>query len=199
MELSGDTLYVTDIDRLVVIDVKSGEISGTWQAEGAQFLNDPAVDGEGRVYVSDMLANRIYVLEGDGLSIWLEGEGLMHPNGLAVEDRLIVAAWGSDIQPDFTTKTPGHLLAVDLESKAIGDFGAGEPVGNLDGLEPDGQGNWLTTDWIAGALYRICADGKAEQLLDLDAGSADLEYLPGDNLVIIPMMQDDKVVAHRIE
>ena len=58
----GDTLFVTDIDRLLAVDVESGKITGKWAAEGAQFLNDPAVDEAGRVFASDMLANRIYVL-----------------------------------------------------------------------------------------------------------------------------------------
>ena len=105
--MAGDTLYVTDIDRLVAIDVESGEISGTWPAEGAKFLNDPAVDADGRVFVSDMVTNRIYVLDGDSLSVWLEDEGLTHPNGLAVQDgKLIVAAWGQACSPTSAPKRP---------------------------------------------------------------------------------------------
>lgn len=178
--MKGDTLFVTDIDQLVAIDVERGEVIGKWAAKDAQFLNDPAVDEVGRVFASDMLANKIYVLEGDVLSVWLEGENLLHPNGLHVEDgRLLVAGWGRDIQPDFSSKTSGHLISINLDTKAITDIGPGEPVGNLDGLEPDGAGNWLVTDWIAGALLRIHPDGKAEQLMDLNQGSADLEAVEG--------------------
>lgn len=196
----GDTLYITDIDRLVAIDIEQGEVSGRWQTEGAQFLNDPAVDSQGRVFVSDMLANRIYVLNGDSLSVWLDDESLLHPNGLAIQDgQLIVAAWGRKIQPDFSTEVPGHLLTVDLQSKEIADLGSGEPIGNLDGLEADGEGGWLATDWVAGALFRIQPDGTSEQLLDLNPGSADLEYLQEDRLAVIPMMMDGSIVAHRIE
>ena len=193
-------LYVSDIDELVEIDVETGEITNTWPAEGAQFLNDPAVDDAGRVFVSDMATNSIYVLENGALSVWLQDEELQHPNGLHVDgDRLLVAAWGRELQPDFSTTTPGHLLSVDLNSKAISPLGAAQPIGNLDGLEPDGAGNWLATDWIAGALHRIKEDGSSEQLLDLNQGSADLEFLPDEKLAIIPMMMDGKVVAHRLE
>ena len=67
---------------------------------------------------------------------------LEHPNGLHIEDgRLVVAAWGKDIQPDFTTKSPGRLFAVNLDSKEISVVGSGEPIGNLDGVEADGGGN----------------------------------------------------------
>lgn len=197
--MQGDTLFVTDIDRLMAVNVESGQITGTWPAEGAQFLNDLAVDEAGRVFVSDMLANRIYVLDNDALTVWLESEDLLHPNGLRVEDgRLLVAGWGRDIQPDFSSKTPGHLIAIDLNTKAISDIGSGEPVGNLDGLEPDGAGNWLVTDWVAGALFRIHSDGKVEQLMDLNQGSADLEFLEEKKLAIIPMMMDGKLVATRL-
>ena len=154
----------------------------------------------GRVYVSDMLADSIYVLEKGTLSVFLQNKGLLHPNGLRVEgDKLLVAAWGADIQPDFTTKTPGHLLSVDLKTKAISNVGDGSPVGNLDGLEPDGTGNWIVTDWVNGALYRLRPDGKADQLMDLNQGSADLEYVEKDQLAIIPMMKDGKVTAYKLK
>lgn len=200
LALDGSTLYVTDIDRLVAVDVASGEISNSWQAEGAQFLNDPAVDDNGRVFVSDMAKSAIYVLDGDKFSVWLEDKGLKHPNGLKVEDgKLIVAAWGEELQPDFSTTVPGHLLAIDLERKEISPVGSGEPIGNLDGLEPDGEGNWIATDWIAGVVLRIRPDGNSEQLLDLSQGSADLEYLEGDGVVVIPMMMDNRLVAHKVK
>ena len=198
--MHGDKLYVSDVDELVEIDVNSGAITNTYNAEGAQFLNDTAVDSNGRVFVSDMLTDSIYVLQDGKLSVWLQDAALMHPNGIRVEDgRLIVAAWGKDIQPDFSTKEPGRLLAVDLNTKELTAIGSGEPVGNLDGVEPDGAGNWIVTDWVAGTLYRIHPDGTSDQLMDLNQGSADLEFVDTEKLVIIPMMMDGKVTAHRID
>jgi sugar lactone lactonase YvrE len=198
--MHGDKLYVSDIDQLVEIDVNSGAVANTYNAEGAQFLNDTAADSEGRVFVSDMLTDSIHVLENGTLSVWLQDPGLQHPNGLRVDGgQLFVAAWGQDIQPDFSTKTPGRLLSIDLATKAISNVGSGEPVGNLDGLEPDGAGNWMVTDWIGGALFRIHPDGKAEQVMDLNQGSADLEFVETEKLAIIPMMMDGKVTAHRID
>jgi hypothetical protein len=140
------------------------------------------------------------VLDGDRVSIWLEDEALSHPNGLEVEGgKLLVAAWGKDIQDDFTTKEPGRLLSVDLETKEITPVGDGPGVGNLDGIEPDGAGGWLSTDWIGGRLLRIGSDGKAQEILDLNQGSADLEYLPDQKLAIVPMMLDGVVVAYHID
>ncbi len=198
--ISGDTLFVSDIDRLVAIDIAAGTISGTWPAEGAIFLNDTAVDAEGRVYVSDMITNRIHVLADGELSVFAEGDMLKHPNGLAVsEDALVVAAWGSGLRDDFTTESGGNLLSVDLESRVVSDLGSGAPIGNLDGLEPDGAGNWLVTDWIAGALYRIAPDGSFELLRDLPQGSADLEYVEATGTVVIPLMKDGEIIAETLD
>jgi sugar lactone lactonase YvrE len=196
----GTTLYVSDIDRLVAIDIASGKVSGTWPVEGAIFLNDTAMDAGGRVYVSDMIAQRIHVLTDGALSVLAEGDALQHPNGLNMRDgKLLVAPWGVGLQQDFTTTTGGHLMTVDLESGAVAPLGAGAPVGNLDGLEPDGKGSWIVSDWIAGSVHRIADDGTAELLLDLDMGSADLDYIPDQSLLIVPMMLDNKLVAYRID
>ena len=151
------------------------------------------------MYVSDMLGNGIYKFDGEKLSVWLQDEALQHPNGLQIDgDRLLVAPWGKELQDDFTTKVPGHLLAVNLSSKSISALGSGTPVGNLDGLESDGQGSWYVSDWMVGALYKIDAGGKADLLLDLNQGSADLGVINGEGLVLMPMMMDNKVVAFSI-
>ena len=114
------------------------------------------------------------------------------------DDRLVVAAWGETTESGETT-TPGHLKTVDYGSKTVRSLGDGSPVGNLDGVEAIGNGAYLVTDWIAGALFRIDASGKAERLLDLNQGSADLEYVAADGLALVPMMMDGTVVAYRIE
>lgn len=196
----GATLYVSDIDRLVAIDIEAGEIAGTWPADGAVFLNDTALDEMGRVFVSDMITDKIHVLTDGDLAVLAEGETLQHPNGLNILDgKLVVAPWGLDLQDDFSTKIGGHLITVDVETGSVESLGSGEPVGNLDGLEPDGKGNWIVSDWIAGAVYRIAADGSKTTLLDLDMGSADLEYIADRSLLIVPMMLNDTLVAYRID
>jgi sugar lactone lactonase YvrE len=197
--LEGGMVYVADIDRLVAIDIEKGEIAGEHQAAAAQFLNDVTVDGEGRVYVSDMAGNAIYRLDGDSFEIWVQDEALESPNGLlAEEDRIVVGSWGV-MTDGSATKTPGHLKAVDLDSKEISSIGSGEAVGNLDGVEATSEGDYLVTDWAGGALFRIDSSGDAEQILDLNQGSADLEYRADEKLAIIPMMNDNKLVAYRIQ
>ncbi len=200
MALHDGRLYVADIDTLVALTVEDGKVADSWTISGAKFLNDVTADDQGRVFVSDMLDAAIYVLEGGEISRWLQGGDITGPNGLLAEgDRLVVASWGVLKGEGVETETLGHLKLVDYGSKAVSSLGGGEPVGNLDGVEADGRGGYLVTDWMDGALYRIDADGQAERLLDLNEGSADLEYIQDRSLAVIPMMNDGTVVAYRIE
>ena len=142
----------------------------------------------------------IFVLSDSELSVLAEEEALQHPNGLNVGDgRLVVAGWGQGLKDDLTTEIGGHLLTVDLETGTVAPLGSGAPVCKLDGLEPEGKGNWMVTDWIAGAVFRIAEDGTATTLIDLDMGSADLEYIEDRSLLIVPMMLNNTLIAYRVE
>jgi sugar lactone lactonase YvrE len=198
LALHDGKLYVSDIDKLVVIDTETGDIVASHDASGATFLNDVSAHEDGRVFVSDMMENQIWKLEGDQLELWLEDEALGNPNGvLAESDRLLIATWGKP-KEDFSTDVPGQLKAIDYETKEIQGLGD-EPVGNLDGLEADGQGGYLVTDWLSGLLYTFDANGKAEMVMDLNQGSADHEYVEDEKLVVIPMMMDGTVAAYKVE
>ena len=80
----------------------------------------------------------------------------------------------------------------------VADLGDPTPVGNLDGVEPDGKGGYFATDWISGGLFRISAEGKATRLLPLKPGSADLGTGP-DGILMIPLMMDGSVLAYKLD
>ena len=196
--LRNGTLYAADINQVAEIDIETGKVLNTHEAPGAAFLHDVAVHKDGRVFISDMLENQIWVLEDGTLSLWLDSSALDHPNGLLAEDgRLVVASWGKP-NNDFSTEVPGTLVAVDYKTKNVTKIGK-EPVGNLDGVEPDGKGGFLVTDWFNGGLYRFAPDGRSKKLLDLNKGSADLLVTDGGTLAIIPMMLDNKVSAYKVQ
>jgi len=162
------------------------------------FLNDVTIDNAGNVYVSDMMTNRFHRLHAGRFEVWLESPELENPNGLLAErDRIVVGCWGPIIE-GFKTRVPGRLKAVSLSDRSITVLGDGNPIGNLDGVEPDGEGGYYLTDWVAGALLRFHADGHVETLLDLPQGSADHEFIPEKRMVIIPMMNDAVVRAWKI-
>jgi DNA-binding beta-propeller fold protein YncE len=198
LALAGGKLYTADIDKLVEIDPKTGKVVAQYDATSSQFLNDVAADAQGNVYVSDSNTSTIWRLANGKFEKWIEGPALKFPNGLHVSgDKLIIAAWGAP-GTSAQSSAPSNLVQVSLADKKISDLGDGKPVGNLDGIEPIGD-DFLVTDWVAGALFRIDRKGKATQLLDLNQGSADIGYVPDTGLLLIPMMLDDKLVAYKVQ
>src|SRR5918997_6754990 len=187
-------LYVSDITDLVEIDIANGQITNRYNAPGIAFLNDVASDKQGNIYVSDTSSNSTYKLEinkTSPLQIWLQTPELNSPNGLYVDNstnKLVVASLGDS------------LSLVDLENKTI-IKGAQVPGGSLDGIEGDtGENLYYVTDWAAGKVYAVNSDGTDYRtLIDLQKqGTADLEFIAGERMVIIPMMQDNKLIAYRV-
>ncbi|HET9943691.1 MAG TPA: SMP-30/gluconolactonase/LRE family protein [Terriglobia bacterium] len=193
------TLYVTDIDEIVAIDMASGKVKSKVKVAGAQFLNDTAVGPDGTVYVTDMAGNKIIALKDGKTSVFAQGADLEFPNGLLVEgDSLVVGGWGAPNSPtDFTTKVPGRLFKLDLKTKAK-TLITPEPTANIDGLESDGKGGYIASDFIAGKILHISADGKVETLTTYSQGTADIAFTASGNRLIIPHMMENKIVAYDI-
>jgi sugar lactone lactonase YvrE len=199
MALRDRTLYVADVDELLEINAASGEIVNRYPAKGAIFLNDVAVGDDGTVYVSDTPMNTIWRLKDGTFEPWLANDDLNGPNGLLVQgDKLIVASFGKLPGPGQEQEL-GGLLAVGLENQSVSKLGNGETIGNLDGLQLLQPGVYLVTDWAAGVLYRVDAKGKADRLIKLSKGSADLIYLPDKKTVLIPIMLNNTLVAYALE
>lgn len=195
----GGKLYVADIDKLAEIDIASGKVVKRYDAKDAKFLNDVAADAAGNVYVSDMATNTIWRLSGGTFEVFLNDVKLEGPNGLLVKgDRLVLGAWGV-MTDGMATKVPGHMKSISLKDKSIVSFGDGAPIGNLDGVEPLDDGSYLVTDWIAGKLLQIGADGKAAELADLGQGTADLGYDPKTKTAFIPQMKTGVLYGYKVE
>ena len=202
---NNDTLYVSDITDLVEINIDNGKIMKRFNAPGSAFLNDVVSDNQGNIYVSDTITNTIYKLDGNNnissLQTWLQSPQLNGPNGLHVDNsknRLIVASLGNMSKPG------AGIEVVDLKNKSIttlGKEGTSSPFGGLDGIESDNtDAHYYVTDNPAGKLYIVNADGTGYgTLIDLHTkGAADLGFIPNRSTIIIPLMQDNKLVAYRL-
>jgi sugar lactone lactonase YvrE len=199
MALHDRTLYVADVDQIVEVNAASGEIVKRYDAKGAIFLNDVAVDEDGTVYASDTPMNTIWRLKDGSLEPWLANDALNGPNGLLVQDgKLIVASFGK-LPGEGQKQELGGLLAIDIEKQAVSKLGNNDKIGNLDGLQALQSGAYLITDWDAGGFYRIDAKGKVERLLKLGKGSADFIYLPDKKLALIPIMLNNSLVAYTLD
>lgn len=191
MGIHKNTLYVTDIDRLVAIDVDTAQVVKEYVIPEAGFLNDVAVDADGRVFFSDMSAENsvIYALIDGKVEPWVKGGEISRPNGLyAEQDRLIVGNSGD-----------GRLKAVDFASRSVqvvAEIGAG-----IDGVEADGEGGYLISDW-SGATSWVSPSGQVTELLNTTKqkiNSADIEYIPESRLLLIPTFHDHRVMAYHLQ
>ncbi len=73
-------LYVADVSNIVVINIKKGSIETIIKVDGAEGLNDVSVGSDGVVWVSDSKNKKIFKVEGDKSSVYLEN--LKGPNGV---------------------------------------------------------------------------------------------------------------------
>lgn len=187
-----NSFFVSDIDRLVEIDMRTGKIKTVYSAAGALFLNDVAVDDKGHVYVTDMdeKNSAIYKLADGKLEVWLNGPEIKSPNGLHMEEKKLMVGNSGD----------GKIKAIRISDKTITDFAkVGETM--IDGLRPDGKGNYIVSDW-AGKTTLVLATGECRLLLDTSeskVNSADIEYIPEKKMLLIPTFFDNRVVAYKIQ
>jgi DNA-binding beta-propeller fold protein YncE len=198
LAIYGRTLYVADIDELVAINIDNGRILNRHKVDDAKFLNDVTAADNGDIYVSDMVLNRIHILSGDDFSIWIESDDLDNPNGLHfTEDDIIVGAWGK-MTDGFATEVAGHLKRVSLKSKKITSIGDGSPIGNIDAVEGNDEIGFYVTDWLNGGLFHVDVKGIVTKLLELNQGSADIEFLQEKKLLFLPMMKDNKLFSYKV-
>jgi hypothetical protein len=95
----------------------------------------------------------------------------------------------------------GSLSLIDLVNKTVDNLGIQVPTEGFDGIVGDtGEDLYYVTDWSAGKVYAVDSHGTDYRtLMDLQKqGTADLEFIASERMVIIPMMQDNKLVAYRI-
>jgi len=197
MRADAHTLWVSNITELISIDIKTAKIISRIQIPDSKFLNDIAIDKNSNVYVSDTTGSKIYKITNGKISILIEGVEADGPNGLLVQgEDLVVAAWGMP-EADWSTKTPGHLYKINLQTKSKTNI-TSVPLGNLDGLEIDSKGNFIVSDWVAGKVYRVSPNGKSELILEGINNSADIGYIPTAATLIVPSMGDSKVFAYKL-
>ncbi|RWE04361.1 MAG: ATP/GTP-binding protein, partial [Mesorhizobium sp.] len=195
MAISGGRLYAADLTKVLVVDLASGRLVETIDVPGSVFLNDMTEDSAGKVYVSDMLADTIYRIDGDKPELFVKDALLASPNGVFADgDRLIVASWGKGInKADFSTAEPGGLLSVDLATKTITPLPGAQNFADLDGVIAIG-GTIYATAYMTGTLYSYKPGGKREAVMQFKPGSADIGT-DGKATIYVPLMGEGEVAA----
>lgn len=181
----GDALYVADIDEVLVIDAATGAVRRRVPAPGAQFLNDLTFAPNGSVLIADSGTGRIYALDGETMTIWLEHALLESVNGFLPEaERLVV------------TTMAGRLLAIDYETRNITVLA--EDLGDADGIAPLGDGRYLVSEW-PGLMHVVTPDGAHQTILDTRGEQRLLnDFLLIDDVLYQPHWEPSEFSAYRV-
>lgn len=193
MDIWRDTLYVCERAHLLAVELASRRIVGRWPIPDVTFPNDLVVDEEGAVYISDTRTgnwpdSRIYRFKHGAFEVWVS-EGIDGANGLWIQEGSLIVGNSGD----------GTLKRVDLETRRVEEI-VSLGSGILDGIRVDQEGHLLVSFW-EGQLFRISPQGEVLELLDAMPGrwnTADFEYLPGEDLLLIPTFTENRVRAFRI-
>ncbi|MGB3586988.1 MAG: gluconolaconase [Tunicatimonas sp.] len=183
-------LYVADMDEVVEISIAEAQILNKYPIEGALFLNDITINGQGQVYVSDSDDDKIHMLDGGQLSVWLDDSTMQRPNGLLADDnQMLLASAGG-----------GFLAPIDLDSKQVQETWL-ENIPSADGIIKTMSGDYIVSTW-QGEVHYVTADGEQTmKLLDTKAeeiNAADIGYIPQQNLLLVPTFNDHRVVAYKV-
>jgi sugar lactone lactonase YvrE len=189
--LAGDLLYVIERGNLVEIDVATGEIANRYPIPEPGFPNDVTGDPEsGAIYITDSQRHRVYRFVDGEFEVWMEGGGLAGPNGIYLDGgRLLVGCSGD-----------GCVRSVGLGDKKVETLvclGAGSV---MDGLRSDGRGNFIVSDFN-GRAFLVTPAGEKTELLNTSARGifcADLEYVSGRELLVVPTLNDNRLVAYEL-
>lgn len=190
MGIHENMLYVTDIREVAAINIETGEIVETYPVEGAGFLNDITIDSEGTVYFTDSNTDKIHMMENGQVSTFMSDSSLQRPNGLFAEDgRLLLAS-----------ARGGFFAPIEMETKEVQAPWMTD-IPSADGIIKTSDGNYVVSTWQGEVHYVNAADQASQKLLDTKAeeiNSADIGYVPGENLVLVPTFYDNRIVAYRL-
>ncbi|MCI5057442.1 MAG: hypothetical protein MRY83_15105 [Flavobacteriales bacterium] len=188
--LHDNKLYVSDITKVVAIDLESKE-KQSFPGPNAKFLNDITVDDQDNIYVSDMMTSAIYRLKDERLQVWIQDKELENPNGLLFDDgRILIASWGVFENGKVREAKNAALRAVDLETKEIIKLSI--DIGNLDGLQKTGEG-YFVSDWVNGGVYLVRLKGPTRLFKKTEKSVGDILYLEKHNLLVLPMNLQNRV------
>jgi hypothetical protein len=187
MCLVGAKLYVTDIDKVVVIDIKEGKIVNSIPVEGSGFLNDIAATGVDELIISDSQMKCYFKVIGDKVTMLAKDESFASPNGILFEKGKVISGVGD------------RIIRLDPLTGKWEDFITG--TGGVDGLQKIADDVYIVSDWTGHISIAIPAK-PMESLLDttlLDRyNAADLFYDSVHKRIFVPTFYGNSISCYQL-
>lgn len=185
-----NTLYVTNIDEVIAINISSGQIDNRYEVDNALFLNDLDVDNNGDVYFTDSRGSKIYKLINDEVVLWLDLPEI-NPNGILVEQEHIIVVSYSN----------GDFISIDKQTKEKEVIATGILGG--DGIVPIHEG-YLVSTWPGEIFFvdKHRVGSNAVKILDTKdekLNAADMSIIPEEYVLLVPTFFGNRIIAYKIK
>ncbi|WP_316794236.1 ATP-binding protein [Pedobacter frigoris] len=183
--LFNDMFYTSEGSGVAVIDVTKATVIKRIPVEGAGMLNDLAVDSKGIIYVSDTRAGKVYRIDGDKSSLYLEN--MPGANGLLT------------VGTDLYVVTSSAVQKVNA-NKEVTKIAEGFENG-LDGIVMVAPNEFVISNY-RGLLYYLNADGTKQLLLDSRSRrimANDISYNSKTKTVYVPSFGTNRIIAYQLK
>jgi hypothetical protein len=196
LAISGDTLWVADIDVARAFNKRTGTLIANVSTNGrARFLNGAALSSDGTVYMTDTGVlfgpkgevshpgpDQVFRITRGGATPALTSARLEGPNGITWEPQrkrfVIVSFLGKGI----FAWTPG--------SEGVDSLGSGP--GQQDGVVFLPDGRLLVTSWADSSLF-VLENGKAQKVATKVPSPADIDVDARGSRVAVPLLMENRV------
>ncbi len=196
MIMKDRNIYIASQEKIYIVDSTRAKVTDTLKpkAKNIKNLNAIALDDEGTVYSSDIIAGKIFKQDGENLIEWFQSDLIKHPNALTISgNKLIVATYGSSLSKNLAPDEYGSIYSIDLFTRKIDLFYSSFKLGALESLHPYNNGFIATS--ATGHVYYIDHDNRI-LLLTLSDGITDA-YISEDTLYIV-YLKHNKLVSYKI-
>ncbi len=183
--LHNGLLYTAETSAVAVIDVDKASIVKRIPVEGAQMLNDLVIDSKGIVYVTDTRGAKVYRIEGDKPTVYLEN--MPGANGLLLVNTDLYVLTSTSVEKVSSTKQV---------TKIADGFESG-----LDGIVMVAENEFVISNY-KGMLYYLTADGAKQVLSDTRSkgiSDNDISYDSKTKTVYVAAFRNNRVIAYKVK
>lgn len=184
MEVMGNTIFCVTGSTVKGYDLTSETQVMTVTIPGASFLNGLTNDGNNTLWVTDFGNGRIIEIDVSNMgapttNVIVSNTGCT-PNGVVYDEanyRLIFVCWGGS----------AAIKQVNLSNNMVSNIVANTGVGNIDGIDQDGLGNYYIAHWSPSGITKYTNDFAISSDITVPGISspADICYaIPTDTLAI---------------
>ncbi|MDW3192840.1 MAG: hypothetical protein R8G66_10755 [Cytophagales bacterium] len=180
MALKGDQLYVADLNQLLRINTKIGEVIERYEESiQGSALNDVTIDDNGDVYVSASRLGAVFKLVDGALQLWVQDKvQLKYANGLlGQKGDVLVAGF--------------NLSSIQFDPKRLDDIHTHPSIKDLEGIVSDGKNGYFITSAGTSSLFHVSSDWEAAPLLVERDYMSDLSFDQQNNTLYIPRGNED--------